>query len=1150
MNDRTSGNTIAHLSQPSYRYVPLLVVLCIGIAAAIAAFQLLSSRERNEMLKEFDLASQRTISLLAGSWEDSKGELESIAALFHSSEDVTRAEFRGFVGRLLTRPKGIQALVWAPRLDRLSRNSFVDNARQEGLPTFEITVKDPSGKLVASPRKNEYFPMYYVEPREGNEALLGFDPSSDPARAQCLTLSRDTGEIVATARLKPVGETTDQYGFLACVPTYRKDALTDTVQSRWEHLTGFCLAVFRIDDFVEHALAHADSAGVDLYLFDESSPPGERFLYFHSSTPGRVPEEPVRDRAGLMESTHYAGTIHVGRREWFVVCKPSPEFSVKRDTILPWLGLISGLMFTGLVVGYIRTLQAARLKSESFAAEQLEARQGLEREINRRQRTEQELAKERNRAQNYLDVVEVIIVALNQAGEVTMMNRKGRDLLGYDQEEVVGRNWFELVVPERERDRVKEVFSRMMAGERELVRYFENAVLTNSGDERFIAWHNTVLTDEQGGIMGTLSSGSDISERKRTENALRESEEFNRTIVELAPLGILYLDSAGTILYANKASDRILGVPDDEPSPAVGKNLCELLESRNLTHVVDHVRALLAGRPIEDLEFTCRFLTDKEISLAVSGAPRYGSDGTVVGAVLMYTDISGRKREEEARLRLVTAIEQAAETVVITDDEARILYVNPAFELITGYGKEEVLGRNPRLLKSGKQDETFYKHMWDVLHRGHVWSGRLINKKKDGTVYEEDATISPVTDKSGKVINYVAVKRDVTAEVMLRKQVQQGQKMESIGTLAGGIAHDFNNLLTIVQGYSELLLLSMPKDSPGHYEAEAIHQAAVRGTELVRRILTFSRRTEIHPRPVNLNNEVKQTERLLYSTIPKMIKMEVNLADDLKSINADPGQIEQILLNLAVNARDAMPNGGRLIIETRNEHLDEEYCRTHFDGRPGEYAMLLVSDTGHGMTGDVMEHIFEPFFTTKKVGEGTGLGLAMVYGIVKGHGGHVVCYSEPNVGTTFRIFFPVLKTVETADTATTQQMPAFGTETILLVDDEELIRSLGKRILSRSGYDVLEAAGGEEALEIYAARKDDISLVILDLIMPGMGGEKCLEELLEMDPAVKVLIASGHSASLHATQALKTGARAFVGKPFDTKHLLRTVRKILDEKEN
>jgi two-component system cell cycle sensor histidine kinase/response regulator CckA len=344
-----------------------------------------------------------------------------------------------------------------------------------------------------------------------------------------------------------------------------------------------------------------------------------------------------------------------------------------------------------------------------------------------------------------------------------------------------------------------------------------------------------------------------------------------------------------------------------------------------------------------------------------------------------------------------------------------------------------------------------------------------------------------------------------------------------------------------------MLLMTQGKQDPHRDELLAIREAARNGGDLVKGLLTFSRKAGINPRPTNLNEEVKRVRKLLYRTIPRMIEIELVPADDLKTVNVDPGQMEQVLLNLAINARDAMPKGGRFTIETENVTLDEEYCNTHLEVKPGEYVLLQVSDTGLGMEKRILDHIFEPFYTTKEPSKGTGLGLAMVFGIVKSHGGHITCYSEPEAGTTFKIYLPVLETMTELDVETTGEMPAFGTETILLVDDEERIQELARGILSQAGYNVVTAGNGKEALELYQRQKADISLVILDLIMPKTGGAECLEKLLQIDPNVKVLVASGFSVNGPIMDALEDGAEGFIGKPYDAKELLRVVRRVLDE---
>lgn len=389
---------------------------------------------------------------------------------------------------------------------------------------------------------------------------------------------------------------------------------------------------------------------------------------------------------------------------------------------------------------------------------------------------------------------------------------------------------------------------------------------------------------------------------------------------------------------------------------------------------------------------------------------------------------------------------------------------------------------------------------------------------------------------------------DQTAETRcLRAQLAQAQKMGSIGRLAAGIAHDLNNVLTIVVGYAELLLTDKNKESTAYEEIQAIHHAASRGSNLVKQILTFSRRAEYHPQLMDLNEEVQQAKKLLSRTIPKMIEIELRLADDLMKIHADPAQMQRVLLNLVLNSKDAMPNGGRLIVETRNVFLNREYYGADSRLKPGQYVLLAVSDTGHGMKREVLDHVFEPFYTTKQAGDGTGLGLASVLGIVAGLGGHVACHSEPGVGTTFRIYLPAVIVDESQDLAAAQEISPGGSEAILMVDDEELIREWTRRILSEAGYTVLTASTGEEALEIYSSKKADISLVLLDLIMPGMGGERCLKKLLKMDPRARVLVVSGYSGAAPVRRALEGGAKGFISKPFQMKQLLHAVRAHLSD---
>jgi PAS domain S-box-containing protein len=481
----------------------------------------------------------------------------------------------------------------------------------------------------------------------------------------------------------------------------------------------------------------------------------------------------------------------------------------------------------------------------------------------------------------------------------------------------------------------------------------------------------------------------------------------------------------------------------------------------------------------------------------------------------------------------------------MTTRQGRLVDVNQAFLNLFGFTREEAENMNILTIYPDPADRKRFQEAMEG--EGSLKDYELKLRRKDGT--EIDVLISSTLrlDEDGTIIGYQGIARDVTEQKKLQGQLLQAQKMEAVGTLAGGIAHDFNNLLQAISGYTELLLMKKEPGDPDLKKLEVIQHAARDGADLVSRILAFSKKSESKVRPIDLNQELGRIERLLRRTLPRMIKIDKVLPDDLMVIDADPAQIEQVILNLGVNAQHAMPDGGELLIETSNVSISDEYLRTHLGARPGKYVLLTVSDTGLGMAPEVLDRIFEPFFTTKTNVGGTGLGLSMVHGIITQHGGYIRCYSEPGRGTSFKIYFPVSTTGGLREFAETREMPAFGTETILLVDDDDRVRDMGQQMIKMGGYQVITARSGEETLEIYAGRRDEIALVILDLIMPGMGGKRCLEDLLRIDPDSRVIIASGLPSNGVAAGEKGTGARGFVMKPYDAKEILLAIRRVLDK---
>jgi signal transduction histidine kinase len=444
------------------------------------------------------------------------------------------------------------------------------------------------------------------------------------------------------------------------------------------------------------------------------------------------------------------------------------------------------------------------------------------------------------------------------------------------------------------------------------------------------------------------------------------------------------------------------------------------------------------------------------------------------------------------------------------------------------------------------QDEAFYEELWSTITAGLTWEGRLINKRKDGSLYTEDATISPVLGEDGRIHHYVAVKRDISAQLALEEQLRQSQKMEAIGQLAGGVAHDFNNILQAIMGHTQILLEDFSGNAEDREDVEDILRNAERASALTRQLLMFSRRQVMHPEFISLNQTIEDLLKMLCRILGEHIRLEWLPGNQLGAIYADVVMMDQVLMNLCVNARDAMSEGGTLTIETQNVLVDSEYCASHMWAKPGRYVLLSVTDTGCGMDHQTLEHIFEPFFTTKPKGRGTGLGLATVYGIVKQHNGMVTAYSEPGKGTTFKVYLPQCESRAVAVGSLVEGAATGGTETILLAEDEEMVRDLAVRILERAGYNVIAAADGEEAVEIFKSHAESVDMLLFDVVMPRLGGHQAYERIRALRPDVPVLFSSGYSENaIHTGFVLHEGLR-LLQKPYAPATLLRAVRAALD----
>jgi two-component system cell cycle sensor histidine kinase/response regulator CckA len=642
----------------------------------------------------------------------------------------------------------------------------------------------------------------------------------------------------------------------------------------------------------------------------------------------------------------------------------------------------------------------------------------------------------------------------------------------------------------------------------------------------------------------------DITDRKRLEALLTESEERFRRLFETASDGIVLLEKKeGKITHANPATEKMLGYALDE---SIGNKLLDIGISLDLGDFQTTMENLNMYGMIKYDDVPAKNKSGQHIDTDIYLVDR----AKLVQCNIR--DITERKRAEEALREseelFRSYLEYAPDGIYMADLEGKFIYGNRKCEEIIGYQREELIGKN--FLELNILPEKSLNKAAQLLQANmegkSTGPDEIELVSKEGRHIPVEINTSLVQKKGQRIV--LAFVRDITErkraeeeKSSLEGQLRQSQKVEAIGQLAGGIAHDFNNALTVILGNTEMMLMDLGKENPLYEVVKEIGKAGERASNLTRQLLAFSRKQILQPEVLNLNEVVLGMEKMLHRVIREDIELETNLAHDLGLVEADPGQIEQVIMNLAVNARDAMPMGGKLIIETRDVKLDEVYAKHRVDVTPGSYVMLAVSDAGIGMTKEVQERIFEPFFTTKESGKGTGLGLSTVYGIVKQSKGNIWVYSEPGKGATFKIYLPqVKKEISARKDATGEIHLPRGSETILAVEDEEMVRSVVAKFLRKDGYTVMVAANGEEALRICREHKGPIHLLLTDVVLPGLSGKEIAKQAKKLRPELKVLFMSGYTDNAIVKHGILKKGIAFIQKPLTRQGLAWKVREVLD----
>ena len=738
-------------------------------------------------------------------------------------------------------------------------------------------------------------------------------------------------------------------------------------------------------------------------------------------------------------------------------------------------------------------------------------------------------------------------IYLIQDGIFRYVNPKFAEIHGYSVEELVGKKGPADTISPADWPLVTELMNMRLSGEVRDVR-FEMEVARKDGTPVVLEVHGSrAVYEGRPAIMGTLI---DITGRRISDQAVKESEAKFRTLFEKSGAAHFLIED-GLCIDCNRAAVTLLGVEREEDLMGCGMDLCSPDCQPEGALSSDRMREMIGialDQGTNRFEWVFRRAVGEEFTAEVVLTALNRNGRRILHAAVR--DITIRKQAEDALRMQAQIIDQIHDAVISTDPQGHVKAWNRGAERLYGYTKEEALGKHVSLLYPGEQYDVFRKEIMPKAQMAGGYEGEMRMVRKSGDEIFVHLSISLLTDGSGAVTGVIGSLIDITEHRKLEEQLRHAHKMQAIGQLAGGIAHDFNNVLTAILGYASLLQMRL-KDNPtmkGY--VDQIFAASDKAASLTQSLLLFGRKQIVSLSPVDVNKIIRKGEKLLSRLISEDVDLRTELFDRDLTVLADAVQVEQILMNLATKARDAMPQGGILTIGTDVVQLDNKFVQGHGYGKAGSYALITVSDTGMGMKRETVERIFEPFYTTKEAGRGTGLGLSIVYGIVKQHNGYVTVDSTPRKGTSFKIYIPLTKQAVNR-TEAEQVLPLLerGGETILIAEDSPEVRKLASEILRQFGYTVIEAENGEDAIDKFRKAKENIRLILLDVVMPKVNGKEVYEEVSRIDPDVKVLFTSGYTADIISTKGIKARGANFIEKPMRAQALLGKVREILDQKK-
>ncbi|HCE44666.1 MAG TPA: hypothetical protein DET40_14075 [Lentisphaeria bacterium] len=958
------------------------IIILIGFSMSTILFHVLKKNEADILFKDFERNEAGPVAVRIQQKLDSlEGNIDSVKSFYSSSEEVTREEFRKFTAGTLDKNKDIRAFDWVPLVLRNEREEYERKASQELKMEFYFTEKSPEGKMVRTGERDEYFPVYYFEPRIGNRESAGFDNYSESSRKTILDKARSSGERGLLINLNLVQDKVEKAGFLYYQPVYKNNMPVSNAEERTAGIKGFIVAVFHMDDLMDSILSDANRRSMVLEIAGRGADRKDKVVIFSSRA----------NPAGGPGQNEFIRKFDFGGRNLVVSCRPTAGYIAGHTGDTPLYVMAIGLLLTVIMAMLV-----------------------------------------------YLHIRRTI-----EEGE----------------------------------KQYRLLFEEMMSG---------------------FALHE-IICDEKG-----------------------------------VPVDYRFL-------AVNEEFEKLTGL---KAANLIGRCVLEVLPGTEKFWIERYGKVALGGEPIQFEEFSALLGKYFEGRAFSPGKGRFA---------VVFHDVTERKKNEDALLHAAsewrTTFDAVSDAVWLLDVDQRIVRCNRATLELTGKDFKDVLG----------------KHCCEVMHgtKQPLDGCPVLRMKKSRQKESQELKIGnkwflvkvdPIFDDKGEISGAVHIVSDITGRKIseeetfkLEEQLHQVQKIESIGRLAGGVAHDFNNLLTPILGYAEVLKMDFPPGDPRRGQIDEIKNAAERAKDLTRQLLAFGRKQMLELKIVDLGKVIVNFEKMLRRTIREDIRIELDIPDSIGKVRADVGQIEQVMLNLAVNAQDAMHKGGVLSMSLESIRLGEDDLNDAEGVLPGDFVCLAVKDTGHGMDKDILDHIFEPFFTTKQMGQGTGLGLSMIYGIVKQHEGHIKVFSEIGSGTTFKIYLPVSgEEPADAEMARASVKSNRGSETILIVEDNQVVGNIASLLLNGQGYRTLVFENPEECIRFVEKGSDHVDMLLTDVIMPYVNGRELYERIHKKRPLMKVLYMSGYDRNVVALHGVLEKGVHFLQKPFTVESITEKVRETLD----